>query len=636
MRWRRSSVPQSPVAVVALCVALCGAVPAAAAIGRMGRARTGRDAAMGAPQWPTPPTTRASVDLVLRPGAGASGRAAVVHWLGRAGIRARPVGGALHVTSSTRILGRLLHVRFEDRRLGGSTVYGATSAPRLPLAVARQVASVLGLDDAPAATSDLALVRGAGRPGRGTRPPAPATTSKVLPRACPSAARVADTNPGASTLAKIGDHYGMKALRMQGYEGAGVTIAAFELAPVSRRAVVTYDRCFGLDPSNLRIRKVDTGGTPGQGTAEADVDVEQLQTQAPQARVLVYQGPNSRLGFYDTLAAIVDANEARVISIGWGLCERLDAGAIPPLHALFARAARQGQTVLVAAGDTGSEGCLADNGSTALAVQYPASDPFVTAVGGTAMRPGRSDTVWNACASAGSMACAAYGSSGSAAGAGGGGVSVVFRTEPRYQTSVGRFSGRAVPDLSADAGPAVVYADGLWTVGSGTSLSAPFVAGLVADVTPTYAAPIGDLAPKLYALQHVEGYGRALSAVRSGNNDFSDSYRHRDYRAGRLPGYSRAAGLGTPVASGFLGPQVLALSGETGVAGDTITIRGGHLRDTTVRFGDVPAKILAEGAGWMRVVVPPGSGTTTLVVSNPIGAAAPLTFTYRAPPDPAP
>ena len=112
------------------------------------------------------------------------------------------------------------------------------------------VASILGLTDAPAATSNLELARGAGTPGRFAGAPSRAATAGVSPRACPSAARVADTHPGASTLAKIGDHYGMGALRAQGDEGAGVTIAAFELAPTSRRAVPIYHGCFGLDPDS--------------------------------------------------------------------------------------------------------------------------------------------------------------------------------------------------------------------------------------------------------------------------------------------------------------------------------------------------------------------------------------------------
>ena len=53
-------------------------------------------------------------------------------------------------------------------------------------------------------------------------------------------------------------------------------------------------------------------------------------------------------------------------------------------EALYEEAATQGQTVLVASGDNGSEACVPDSDSDALAVNDPASAPMVTAVGGTA------------------------------------------------------------------------------------------------------------------------------------------------------------------------------------------------------------------------------------------------------------
>ncbi len=60
------------------------------------------------------------------------------------------------------------------------------------------------------------------------------------------------------------------------------------------------------------------------------------------------------------------------------------------LETQLAQAAVQGQTVLAASGDQGSTACSGDttNGLTtaqqfALAVNYPASSPYVTGVGGT-------------------------------------------------------------------------------------------------------------------------------------------------------------------------------------------------------------------------------------------------------------
>ncbi len=75
-----------------------------------------------------------------------------------------------------------------------------------------------------------------------------------------------------------------------------------------------------------------------------------------------------------------------MISTSWGECEALAGGSGGTQGAytcVFKMAASQGQTILSASGDSGAEGCYATDSSTADEVDYPASDPAVTAVGGT-------------------------------------------------------------------------------------------------------------------------------------------------------------------------------------------------------------------------------------------------------------
>ncbi len=74
-----------------------------------------------------------------------------------------------------------------------------------------------------------------------------------------------------------------------------------------------------------------------------------------------------------------------MVSVSWGECERaLGAGSAAAENALFEQAAVQGQTVVAAAGDSGSEDCQASSSvaQPELAVDDPASQPFVTGVGG--------------------------------------------------------------------------------------------------------------------------------------------------------------------------------------------------------------------------------------------------------------
>ena len=58
------------------------------------------------------------------------------------------------------------------------------------------------------------------------------------------------------------------------------------------------------------------------------------------------------------LSKIVSDDTAQVISLSWSLsqCET-DFTVIPSVNTLLAQAASQGQSVLAASGDSGSEGC---------------------------------------------------------------------------------------------------------------------------------------------------------------------------------------------------------------------------------------------------------------------------------------
>ena len=118
---------------------------------------------------------------------------------------------------------------------------------------------------------------------------------------------------------------------------------------------------------------------------EADIDIEQVLSLAPDVHVLVYQGPNDGAGGYDTYSSIITQDEAKVVSSSWGLCEPFTGS--PTARAegtLFEEAAAQGQSIVAASGDEGSADCLGDNyTSDEQAVDDPSSQPFVTGAGGT-------------------------------------------------------------------------------------------------------------------------------------------------------------------------------------------------------------------------------------------------------------
>jgi subtilase family serine protease len=204
------------------------------------------------------------------------------------------------------------------------------------------------------------------------------------------------------------------------------------------------------------------------------LDADIVMSQVPDASILIYVAPNTASGAIDEYRAIVNQDRAQVISISWGLCET-DAGWSDARteNNLFKQAAAQGQTVFAAAGDNGSADCYGADGTTALAVDDPASQPYVTGVGGTtlsAIEP-RREAVWN-----------------SGGHGGGGGISQLWAM-PTYQNAVhtttssspcGTPSGcRQVPDVAASADPDHGYTvycsvptacgSGGWTAFGGTS-----------------------------------------------------------------------------------------------------------------------------------------------------------------------
>jgi hypothetical protein len=214
-------------------------------------------------------------------------------------------------------------------------------------------------------------------------------------------------------------------------------------------------------------------------------------------------------------------------------------------------------TVLAASCDSGSGDCDAQGvtANTAQAVNDPAAQPYVTGVGGTTLSTltGPVESAWND----------AYGSSG-------GGPSLSWDA-PSFQTDAAASLGvdaageaqlgtcpavalaaycRLVPDVSADADPYtgyMVYYDGQWTIGDGTSASTPLWAALVALAESSAGcggARLGFINGTLYGGAGAQ-YATDFNDVLTGDNGWipgMDSFAAE-------PGYDPVTGLGTPKAT---------------------------------------------------------------------------------------
>ncbi len=554
-----------------------------------------------------------------------------------------------------------------------------TASPQIPAALDGTVTAVIGLNGlarehsmlrtkpsttpggtAPSPSSSAGPESAAAPTPTSTPTPVPtpapaqghATVAHVgNPQACPAAAATAVE--GSYTSTQMASIFGLDQLFDQGRTGLGQTIAVVEFEQYLQSDFETFESCYGLSNS-IRNVIVDGGaGGPPSGQGEAALDTEIAAVNAPSASLVVYEAPNSQtdVSALDVFNQIASDDAAQVVTTSWGDCESIvGSGDVQAEGQIFSRMAMQGQTVIAAAGDSGSEDCYSfpnGNSDTSLAVDDPGSQPDVVSAGGTAMEsPSQSSqVVWNDCYDA-TEGVDIAGCSVSNAGSGGGGYSSQWPLNPGQSTPAGFPAGstdpcgdpagcRAVPDLSypsaPTAGSVVAYSsyDGGWTAFGGTSIAAPTGAGLFADTNQGCDAQLGRVGPALYANDNSSNF----FDVTSGNNDLTDSHGGL-FTAG--PGYDAASGLGSPIdqnlslalqgADGC--PSVASVSPNTGpiTGGGAVTITGGGFANaTSVTFGSVgTGQILTRSATSITVVPPNAHGPfcVDVTVANSQGVSA--------------
>jgi hypothetical protein len=491
-------------------------------------------------------------------------------------------GLSIPVTATAGAIGHAFALSFQRVKLAtGRSAYANSSAPQFESTIADAIQGVVGLNNL-AQAQPLALrsggpVRRAADQARSESPNAASG-----PQPCVTASQDAPDND-AYTANQLASAYSFTSLYGQGDEGAGQTIALFELEPNLTSDILAYQSCYGTD-ATVSYMPVDGGAGSGAGSGEAALDIEDVIGLAPAATVIVYQAPNTDNGLLQEYSAIVTQDRANVVSTSWGECEADEVGSniASSENTLFEEAASQGQAIFAAAGDSGSEDCDLGGGhpNESLAVDDPASQPYVTGVGGTSLAsvgPPPSESVWNDECSDGPCG-------------GGGGISGVWPM-PSYQSGApaslkvinGNSSGtpcaassgsycREVPDVSADADPAtgyLIYFNGGWGGIGGTSAATPLWAAFTTLVNASPACdgtPIGFANPVLYE-SAAHGYSTDFNDVTAGDNDITGS---NDGVYPAAAGYDMASGLGTPVGSSL--PAALCNGGVAPVV--TVTNPG--------------------------------------------------------------
>ena len=535
----------------------------------------------------------------------------VTSWLHGVGLTDTSASDfSVDVTASAANVASALGTSFERYQTSsGHKGYLSMQVPLIPQSLAGgEISAILGLNTVTTFQSQIDSESSIASKTQGAlQPDADGLT------AC--AAAQAAAGPGYYTLDSLGAAYGIGSLLANGQSGQSETIGLYELASSSSFDVSQYKSCFGLTNPFSTVNVDGGGGTVGgTGTEEADADIEQAATQAPNATLISYEGPNSGSGPYDTWNQIVSSDTAQIVSTSWGLCEPLAESDdfVSSFSTLFVQAAAQGQTVLSASGDGGSEGCDSADKSTALEVTYPASDPSMTGVGGTNLLGPGDEVGWIDS---------------------GGGISR-YQADPSWQpvdwhwTSPGNPCGlncRQVPDISANAGVGmVIYQGGSWTVVGGTSLAAPMIAGLVADRNDGCSASTGDFAPLLNGANAQGLYGTALTDITSGNNDATDTYDGADYPAS--VGYDVVTGLGSPLAAGLSCPEVTSVVSANS---SQAVVTGLGLEHASISFGGTVAQVVTATATSATVTVPVGVGVVAVRASSLLGTGTQSSaFTY--------
>ena len=578
-----------------------------------------------------------------------------------------PGSTLLPVSGTASVVSAALGTPLESVRAPGEVARTIvnTASPQIPASLAGSVTGVAGLDglvtehsmikrghpasgstespEAQPAAGGSGGSGGTGGTGGTGSAQSPEAISQVgTPQACGAAQGAA--YGGTYTSTQLSSVFGLDQLLGQGRSGIGQSIAIVEFEQYAASDFTAFQDCYGLSNA-IRNVLIDGGPRgPVDGTdGEAALDTELAAVNAPSVSLVVYEAPNSDdAQAFDLFNRIASDDSSQVVTTSWGVCEAdMPAADRQTENGIFQRMAVQGQTVIAASGDTGSEDCFPTNGSTQLAVDDPGSQPDVVSAGGTSLATASasSQSVWNDCDNSADPNCFRVDSN---LGAGGGGYSLEWPANPGQPvatgpntTPCGLSTCRAVPDISYPADPTaggvVAYWSGRWTAFGGTSVAAPTNAGLFVDTNQGCFSQLGRVGPSLYAAQQANS--GTFTDVTQGDNDFTGTNSGLFAAA---PGFDAASGLGTPVdpslALALQGadgcPSVAAVSPNTGpVSGaGAITITGGGFGNVTaVTFGAVGSGSIVAQSATSITVVPPNAASAQCVditVSNSLGTSA--------------
>ncbi len=506
---------------------------------------------------------------------------------------------------------------------GGLVLHSPESALSVPGSLA-MVSGVIGLDDSAAlvkhsATPSPAFVNA--KPCSQYWGQVNTTTPTLDGRKLPGLpdGAPAPYAPCGYTPSQLQGAYGTAGAIAGGNDGSGQTVAIIDAyaSPTIAADVNTYSTLHGLPtmnggqfqqvvPPGIYRMPVAGANNPNKGPVqdpqgwygEETLDVEAVHSMAPGANIVYVGSPNNYQDLDSALNHVVDQHLATIVSNSYGWSsEALPPGYITPVLDTMIQAAATGIGLYFSSGDNGDETGGNPANAAAATPDWPASSPYVTAVGGTSLGVGSTDqylfeTGWET----GRSRLSSDGTSWNPAYPGtylygsGGGTSHLF-AQPAYQAGVvpdalatanGTTKMRVVPDVSMVGDPTTgmlvgqtqAFPDGTTKYGEyrigGTSLSSPLLAGVMALAQQKSGHVIGFANPAFYASYGTPVYrdvtrpGTQMGAVRAdyvngidATNGYSYTLRSLNDDSGltihTASGYDNVTGVGSPNGARFLG-----------------------------------------------------------------------------------
>jgi subtilase family serine protease len=470
--------------------------------------------------------------------------------------------------------------------VGGKNVHAPAGQASVPSSIARDVLTVDGLSSQLVANHPM-LVQSA----KPMDEPVPCNAyegekfAKKFPKAYGA------TQPFAVCGYEPKQLRGAYGTGAKGFTGKGITMAVVDgfAQPTMTKDLKTWVKNRGEAPLAKGQYKeyIPEGTTYNEGWGgEEALDIEAIHAMAPDAKIVYVAAktPSDNF-FYDAFTTIIDKHLADAVNNSWegGTDTQEPQGTIDAYENLFKMGAAEGIGFYFSSGDSGGAG-----GTT-----YPSIDPYVTAVGGSAVGIDKQNTyMWETSWETDYAKLSGDGKSwvnppGTFTSGAGGGTSMKFK-QPKWQKGVvpkkfseihGGAAMRTSPDIGADADPTTGFLEGYSTQVSGkfvygelriggTSLSSPLIVGMQAVAEQASGGDaLGFANPAIYARYGSRSYndvtddpfgdGTRIAHVRTATLDgvsqtaLATAGNAKDAHLAAVKGYDTTTGVGTPTVSYF-------------------------------------------------------------------------------------